>query len=163
MPELLILALGAALIGGATQDLSPPVGPHRLAYTFTSRTEVAFMDLASLRRTGSVIEGWSLNIFREPYQPDHAPAPSSMHWVAFRIDCGAQTARFVQDVGIVDGEVAFSVPILAADGPVRDGWVLDEAYACQGASPARPLVLSVPEAVDQAGVIMSSDAWGGDG
>lgn len=117
------------------------------------------MDIGSLQRSGDIVEGWSLNLFLEPYRPEEAPSAALMHWVKFRIDCDAQTARFMHDVGLTDNQVVFSVPIVAADGPVQNGWVLDEQYACQGITPERPIVSSVAEAVEQAQAIMTSDAW----
>ncbi|MFC5343984.1 hypothetical protein ACETK8_19430 [Brevundimonas staleyi] len=137
----------------------PPSGPYRLAYTFTSPTEVGFMDLASLERTGDVVEGWSLNLFKDPYRPDYAPVAATMHWSRMRIDCAGQTARFTRGVGMVDGAPAFDVPIEMEDTPVQDGWVLDEAYACKGEAPARPVVESLEAAIEEANAIMTSDAW----
>lgn len=161
------LALCLLVAGGAQAQtaaaVSPPSGPVRLAYTFTSATEVGFMDLASLQKTGDVVEGWSLNIFAEPFKPDYAPLAATLHWSRLRIDCAAQTARFTRGVGMVDGAPAFDVPIEMAATPVRDGWVFDEQYACKGSMPERPVVETVEAAVEQAHAIMSSDAWGATG
>lgn len=162
-----LLVSVAALCGGearaqAAASPAPPSGPVRLAFTFTSPTEVAFIDLASLHRSGDVVEGWSLNVFAEAFQPDYAPAAAPLHWSRVRIDCAAQTARFTRGVGIVEGAPVFDVRIETADVRVRDGWVLDEQYACQGQAPARPVVESVEAAIDTAREIMSSDVWAED-
>lgn len=158
-----IVALFAAgmVLAGAQDPAAPvpPTGPYRLAYTFTSPTEVAFLDLASLERTGDVVEGWSLNLFAEPFRPDYAPAAAPMHWSRVRIDCAGQTARFTHGIGVVNGAVAFSVPIEMAETRVRDGWVLDEEYACRGGEPARPTLPLMSDAIDAAREIMSSPAW----
>ena len=159
----------AFVIAGASQaqtiltDPRPPSDPVRLAYTFTSPTEVGFMDLGSLEKRGDVVEGWSLNVFAEPFKPDYAPTASAFHWSRIRIDCAGQTARFTRGIGLVDGAPAFDVPIEMADTAVRDGWVLDEQYACQGVKPERPIVETVEAAVEQARAIMSSDAWNASG
>lgn len=153
------LALLATLASASTPQTEPPAGPYRLAYTFTSQTEVGFMDLASLQRNGDVVEGWSLNVFAEPYKPDYAPVAAPLHWSRVRIDCAAQTARFTHGMGLVDGAVVFSAPIEMEAMPVAEGWVLDADYACNGATPGRPIVTSVQDAIEQSTAIMTSDAW----
>lgn len=159
MTVLSSVAFLTALAIAPVQQFEPPTGPHRLAYTFTSQTEVGFLDLASLQRTGDVVEGWSLNIFAKPYQPDYAPVAAPLHWSRVRIDCGNQTARFTHGIGVVADAVVFSASIPMAEMRVADGWVLDADYACNGASPARPIVTGVPEAIEQSTAIMTSDAW----
>lgn len=153
------LAIVATLMSAPEPQNEPPAGPHRLAYTFTSQTEVGFMDLASLQRTGDVVEGWSLNVFAEPYKPEYAAVAAPVHWSRVQIDCAAQTARFTHGMGLVDGAVVFSAPIEMDAMAVAQGWMLDADYACNGATPERPIVASVQDAIEQSTAIMTSDAW----
>lgn len=147
-----LFALGAA-------QMQPPSGPYQLAYTFTSAREVGFLDLASLQRSGEIVEGWSLNIFAEPFQPAYAPSAASLHWSRVRIDCSGQTARFTHGIGVNDGVVAYSLATGMSDTPVSDGWELDADYACNGAAPARPIVVDLAQAIEESTAIMASDAW----
>lgn len=153
----MVLSLAAPVLAAA-QD-APPSGEVRLAYTTATQGEVGFMDLASLQRTGDVVQGWSLNIFGEPMpNPFHAESINSQ-WSGFTIDCAAQTARFTRAVGLKDREVLFDEAWDYPVTPVGDGWSLDAAYACDGQTPARPVVTSIDEAYAQAEANMASDAW----
>jgi hypothetical protein len=152
-----ILALAAP--GLASAQAAPPSEGLRLAYTTTSPDEVAFMDLASLKRTGDVVQGWSLNIFGEPMpNPFHAEAINSQ-WSEFTIDCAARTARFTRAVGLKARQVLFDAPFDYPVTPVAQGWELDAAYACDASEPSRPIVTDLDEAYTQAEAIMTSDAW----
>lgn len=156
--------LAAVLIAGTasaqdSQSSQPPAGDLRLAYTTTSPVEVAFMDLGSLTRTGDVVQGWSLNIFGEPMpNPFHAEAIDAQ-WSVFTIDCAARTARFTRAVGLKERNVLFDAPYDYPVTPVAEGWELDASYACDAATPERPIVTSLDDAYSQAAEIMSSDAW----
>ena len=154
----ILLAAGSAS-AGESQSPAPPTDNLRLAFTTTSPVEVAYMDLGSLSRTGDVVQGWSLNIFGEPMpNPFHAEAIDAQ-WSVFTIDCAARTARFTRAVGIKARAVLFDAPYDYPVTPVAEGWELDASYACDAATPDRPVVTSLDDAYAQATAIMSSDAW----
>lgn len=153
----LILAFAAPGLSVA-QD-APPSGDVRLAFTTATQGEVGFMDLASLQRTGDVVQGWSLNIFGEPMENPYHAESIDAQWSVFTIDCAARTARFTRAVGLKARTVLFDEAWDYPVTPVADGWALDASYACDGETPARPLVTSVDDAYTQAEAIMSSDAW----
>lgn len=152
------LLMTASLLAGV-QDapLSPPTGPVRLAYTHTARSQVAFIDLASIERTGDEIETWGLTVLSTPLTPFGSP-PAEIFWTRIHIDCAARVGRFAHAIAVVDGAVVFNQPVTMAATPTEGAWALDEAYACRGETPARPVVEDGDEAIRAAREIMASDA-----
>lgn len=150
--------LAATLYGQGPARLSPPTDGHRLAYTHTARTEVAFLDLGSLVREGDVVQVWGLTVLAQPAAAFGSP-PADLYWTRISIDCRARMGRFVHAIAIVEGVQAFNSPVTVPATRTEGAWALDEAYACHAATPARPVVEDVEDAIRAAREIMSSDAW----
>lgn len=153
-----LLSLVPLLATHALPQVAPPTGPHQFAFTHTDRTEVAFLDLASLDRRGDIVEAWGFFILAQPMQT-LAPMAADQYWTRITIDCAARTAQFTHVIAIVDGATAFNAPVSTAPTPTADSWALDAAYACDGETPARPVIEDADAAISAAREIMASDAW----
>lgn len=153
-----LLMTAALLVGIQDGAVTPPSGPHRLAYTHTAQNQVTFMDLNTLQRSGDAAEAWGLIVLSAPLTPFGSP-PAQIFWTRIRIDCAARTGRFTHAIAIVDGQTVFNQPVTMRDTPAEGAWALDEAYACRGETPARPVVEGSDEAIQAAREIMASDAW----
>lgn len=152
------LMLAALLIAQQPTQLKPPQGPFQLAYTHTARDQISMLDLASLQKSGDVVEGWSLGVLREPVEA-FSTTPAAVYWMRIRIDCAAHVGRFTHAIGLVEGAVAFSEPVAMSDTQTVNEWALDEQYACEGIAPARPTIADFDTALQGARQIMASDAW----
>lgn len=159
MPRFAAMLAASLLANSAVAQVAPPTGSHQLAYTHTSRSQVAFLDLGSLERTGEVVEGWSFFVLAQPVTA-FGLVPADIYWTRIRIDCAAGMARFTYAIALVDGVVAFSEAVEMAETPTQGSWALDAAYACRGETPVRPVVENVDAAILEARMIMGSDAWG---
>lgn len=153
-----VLSIVSLLTGCAPGQVTPPTGPHQLAFTHTDRTEVAFLDLASFERRGDIVEAWGFFLLAQPAQT-LAPMAADQYWSRITIDCAARTAQFTHVIAFVDGAVAFNGPVSTDPTPTADSWALDAAYACDGETPARPVIADVDTAIREARAIMASDAW----
>ncbi|WP_426050607.1 hypothetical protein [Brevundimonas sp. SL161] len=157
-------ALSVAAILGTNSlsqvpELATPTAPLQLAYTHTARTEVAFLDLNSLERSGDLVQAWGFYVLAEPIQT-FAPFPADVYWARISLDCAARTGRFTHAIAIVDGVIAFNAPVTSEPTPTQGAWALDAAYACDGETPARPVVADTDAAILASREIMASDAWG---
>lgn len=160
MTLAVLLSLSTLLTTSPTAqvaEITPPPGPHRLAYTHTDRTEVAFLDIGSLERSEDLVQAWAFFVLAEPTAM-FAPVPADIYWARIALDCAGRTVRFTHVIAIVDGVTVFDAPVMSEPTPTQDSWALDAAYACDGETPARPVIDDADAAIRAARDIMASDA-----
>jgi len=110
----------------------PAVGTTRLHPVFIDKQQTAFVDIASLTRSGDTVDGWGLNVYAHPTEVTPGNTGDA-HWTRFRMSCAARTAAVTWLLGRRYLSTTFKARMGGQSFAIQDrsGWDQTYYYICK--------------------------------